>query len=98
MARGAAFQPEHQFIVEITNVEISHAGAMLRAMIALLSFWLLGVKRGRAVRPLASHIHAACGTIFSSAAPIVDSPTAPNPSCSDRGRPARFIAKDGLPQ
>ena len=33
-----------------------------------------------------------------SGAPIVDSRTAPNSSCSDRGRPARFIAKDGLPQ
>ncbi len=28
----------------------------------------------------------------------VDQRTAPNPSCSDRGPPARLIAKDGLPQ
>ena len=32
------------------------------------------------------------------AEPIVDSRPAPNPSCSDRGPPARLIAKDGLPQ
>jgi hypothetical protein len=32
-----------------------------------------------------------------SAEPIADFRPAPNPSCSDRGQPARFIAKDGLP-
>jgi hypothetical protein len=34
----------------------------------------------------------------SNAEMIGDSKQAPNPSCSDRHQPVRFIAKDGLPQ
>jgi len=49
MARRPTFQPEDQFILEITDVEITHSGEEMRAMSPLLSFRDQRVK-GRSIQ------------------------------------------------